>query len=90
MISLADIHYELLRIFTMTVFKLVLCFTVIDFRLSVAVLPQYTPITINADGLTRVEIIRVLQPRNELRRNIKVFMKQIFLPQFFLLIVLER
>ena len=84
MISLADIHYELLRIFTMTVFKLVLRFTVIDFRLSVAVLPQYTP-TINADGLTREEIIRVLQPRNELRRNIKVFMKQIFLPQFFLL-----
>ena len=32
-------------------------FIVIDFRSSIAVLPQYTP-AINADGLTRDEIIK--------------------------------
>ena len=40
----------------MAVFELVL-FIVIDFRSSVAVLPQYTP-AINADGLRRGEIIK--------------------------------
>ena len=41
----------------MAVFKLVLRFIVIHFRSTVAVLPQYTPV-INADGLTRDEIIK--------------------------------
>ena len=44
-------------LFTMAVFKLVFLFTVIDFRSIMAVLPQYTP-AINADGLTRDEIIK--------------------------------
>ena len=41
----------------MAVFKLVFLFIVIDFRSIMPVLPQYTP-AINADGLTRDEIIK--------------------------------
>ena len=50
----------------------VLLFIVIDFRSTMAVLPQHTP-AINADGLTRDEIIKEYfnVPGNELRRNIK-------------------
>ena len=40
------------------VFKLVFLYIVIDFHSSMAVLRQYTPAIINADGLTRDEIIK--------------------------------